>query len=55
VQRWQKLQEELLDPAPYSHHVIASKREELAEDIVHLHNQRGHIAYNFFLAMKLPA
>ncbi|MCK4723173.1 MAG: hypothetical protein KAT75_07705, partial [Dehalococcoidia bacterium] len=55
VQRWPKLQGELLDPAPYSYHVIASNREEQAEGIVHLHNQRGHIAYNFFLAMKLPA
>ncbi len=55
VQRWPKLQGELLDPNPYSYHVTASNREELAEDIVHLHNQRGVIADNLFLAMKLLA
>jgi hypothetical protein len=55
VQRWPKLQGELLDPDPHSYHVIASNREELTGDIVHLHNQRGVIAYHPFLVMKLPA
>ncbi len=55
VQRWPKLQGELLDPDPCSYHVIAINRGDLAEDIMHLHNQRGVIADNPFLAMKLLA
>jgi hypothetical protein len=41
VQRWPKLQGELFDPDPYCYHAIATNREELAPEVVSLHNQRG--------------
>ena len=51
VQRWPKLQAELFDPAPYCYHVIAANREEPAEEVVALHNQRGQ-AENFIKELK---
>lgn len=51
VQRWPKLQAELFDPAPYCYHVIATNREEPAEEVVKLHNQRGQ-AENFIKELK---
>src|SRR4030042_95366 len=51
VQRWPKIQAELFDPDPYSYHVIASNREEQAEEIVHFHNQRGQVE-NFIKEIK---
>jgi hypothetical protein len=51
VQRWPKVQAELFDPDPYNYHVIATNREERAEEIVHLHNQRGQVE-NFIKEIK---
>jgi len=51
VQRWPKVQAELFDPDPYNYHVIATNREETAEEIVHLHNQRGQVE-NFIKEIK---
>jgi len=47
VQRWPKLQGELFDTAPYCYHAIATNREEKAEEVVVLHNQRGEVENNF--------
>jgi len=41
VIRWPRLQSELLDPSPYFYHAIATNREEDAEGVIKLHNQRG--------------
>src|SRR4030067_950229 len=43
VQRWPKRQLELFDPDPYEYHAIATNREESAEEVVDLHNQRGEV------------
>lgn len=51
VQRWPKVQAELFDAEPYCYHVIASNREEKAEDIVQIHNQRGEVE-NIFKELK---
>ena len=51
VQRWPKLQTELFDPDPYCSHVLATNREEVAEEVVALHNQRGQ-AENFIKELK---
>jgi hypothetical protein len=51
VQRWPKMQGELFDPDPYCYHVIATNREETAEEIVQLHNQRGQVE-NFIKEIK---
>lgn len=51
VQRWPKLQAELFDPDPYCYHVIATNREEPAQEVVALHNQRGQ-AENFIKELK---
>ena len=51
VQRWPKVQAELLDPDPYCYHVIATNREEPMEAVVHLHNQRGQVE-NFIKEIK---
>jgi len=51
VQRWPKLQGELFDRDPYCYHVIATNREEQAEEVVFLHNQRGQ-AENFIKELK---
>lgn len=51
VQRWPKVQAELFDPDPYCYHVIATNREEPANKIVALHNQRGQ-AENFIKELK---
>ena len=37
VQRWPKVQAELFDADPYRYHVIATNREEPAEEVVRLH------------------
>ena len=46
-----KLQGELFDSQPYSYHVIVANKEEPAQDIVHLHNQRGQVE-NFIKKLK---
>lgn len=51
VQRWPKVQAELFDPDPHCYHAIATNREEGAEKIVTLHNQRGQ-AENFIKELK---
>lgn len=51
VQRWPKRQAELFDPEPYCYHVIATNREETAEEVVALHNQRGEVE-NIFKELK---
>ena len=51
VQRWPKLQAELFDGSPYCYHVIATNREEKAEEVVALHDQRGQ-AENFIKELK---
>lgn len=51
VQRWPKLQAELFDPDPYCYHAIATNREEPANEVVALHNQRGQ-AENFIKELK---
>lgn len=51
VQRWPKLQAELFHPDPYCYHVIVTNREEPAEEVVALHNQRGQ-AENFIKELK---
>lgn len=51
VQRWPKLQGELFDPEPYCYHAIATNREELPQEVVSLHNQRGQ-AENYIKELK---
>jgi len=51
VQRWPKVQAELFDSSPYCYHVIATNREETAEEVVALHNQRGQ-AENLIKELK---
>ena len=51
VQRWCKVQAELFDRDPYCYHIIATNREEPAQDVVALHNQRGQ-AENFIKELK---
>ena len=51
VQRWPKLQAELFDGSPYCYHVIATNREEKAEEVIALHDQRGQ-AENFIKELK---
>jgi len=51
VQRWPKVQAELFDADPYRYHVIATNREEPAEEVVRLHNQRGQVE-NFIKELK---
>jgi hypothetical protein len=51
VQRWPKVQAELFDPDPYCYHVIATNREEPAEEVVCLHNQRGQVE-NYIKELK---
>ncbi len=51
VQRWPKLQGDLFNPDPYCYHVIATNREEPAEKVVSLHNQRGQ-AENYIKELK---
>jgi len=51
VQRWPKLQAELFDGSPYCYHVIAANREEKAEEVIALHDQRGQ-AENFIKELK---
>jgi len=51
VQRWPKIQAELFDPDPYCYHVIATNREDPAEQVVSWHNQRGQ-AENFIKELK---
>lgn len=51
VQRWPKIQPDLFDPEPYCYHAIATNREEEAEKVVALHNQRGQIE-NFIKELK---
>ena len=51
VQRWSRLQGELFNPDPYCYHVIATNREEPAEEVVRLHNQRGQLE-NYIKELK---
>ena len=51
IQHWSKLQGQLFDPEPYCYHVIATDREESAEEIVHLHNHIGQVE-NFIKEIK---
>jgi len=51
VIRWPKLQAELFDPSPYFYHAIATNREEQAEEIIKLHNQRGQVE-NYIKELK---
>lgn len=51
VIRWPKLQAELFDSSPYFYHAIATNREEEAEEIIKLHNQRG-IVENYIKELK---
>lgn len=51
VIRWPKLQAELLDPSPYFYHAIATNREEGAEEVIKLHNQRGQVE-NYIKELK---
>ena len=43
VIRWPKLQADLFNSSPYFYHAIATNREEEAEDVIKLHNQRGEV------------
>lgn len=51
VERWPKLQGELFHPDPYCYHVIATNREEGAQEIVSLHDQRGEVE-NYIKELK---
>lgn len=51
VQRWPKPQPDLFDPYPYFYHAIATNREEEAEKVVVLHNQRGQVE-NYIKELK---
>lgn len=51
VQRWPKLQAELFDAGRYCYHIIATNREEKAEEVIALHDQRGQ-AENFIKELK---
>lgn len=51
VQRWPKRQLELFDPDPYEYRAIATNREETAEEVVDLHNQRGEVE-NYIKELK---
>ena len=51
VIRWPKLQAELFDFSPYFYHAIATNREEDAEEVIKLHNQRGQ-AENYIKELK---
>lgn len=51
VLRWPKLQAELFDPSPYFYHAIATNREENAEEVIKLHNQRGEVE-NYIKELK---
>jgi hypothetical protein len=51
VIRWPKLQAELFDPCPYFYHAIATNREEDAEEVIKLHNQRGEVE-NYIKELK---
>lgn len=51
VIRWPKLQAELFDPSPYFYHAIATNREEDAEEVIKLHNQRGKVE-NYIKELK---
>ena len=51
VQRWRKLQGELFNPDPYCYRVIATNREEPAEEVIKLHNQRGQVE-NYIKELK---
>jgi len=51
VLRWPKPQGELFNPEPYCYHIIATNREEPAEEIVRLHNQRGQLE-NYIKELK---
>ena len=51
VLRWPKLQAELFDSSPYFYHAIATNREEDAEEVIKLHNQRGEVE-NYIKELK---
>jgi hypothetical protein len=51
VQRWPKRQLELFDPDPYEYRAIATNREEAAEEVVELHDQRGEME-NYIKELK---
>lgn len=51
VIRWPKLQAELFDSSPYFYHAIATNREEEAEEVIKLHNQRGEVE-NYIKELK---
>lgn len=51
VLRWPKLQAELFDPSPYFYHVIATNREEKADEVIKLHNKRGEVE-NYIKELK---
>jgi hypothetical protein len=51
VLRWPKLQAELFDDSPYFYHAIATNREEEAEEVIKLHNQRGQVE-NYIKELK---
>lgn len=51
VLRWPKLQAELFDGSPYFYHAIATNREEEAEEVIKLHNQRGQVE-NYIKELK---
>jgi len=51
VQLWPKVQGELFDPDPYYYHAIATNREESADEVVSIHNQRGQVE-NFIKELK---
>jgi hypothetical protein len=51
VIRWPKLQAELFDTSPYFYHAIATNREERAEEVIKLQNQRGEVE-NYIKELK---
>lgn len=51
VLRWPKLQAGLFDLSPYFYHVIATNREEDAEEVIKLHNHRGEVE-NYIKELK---
>jgi hypothetical protein len=51
VIRWPRLQAELFDSSPYFYHAIATNREEKAEEVIKLHNQRGEVE-NYIKELK---
>lgn len=51
VIRWPKLQAELFDSSPYFYQAIATNRQEEAEEVIKLHNQRGEVE-NYIKELK---